>query len=66
VGGEPLARALGQPGVPRVGLVQDAQRELDAQRLTARAAGVRLQRVAEPAVVIAPAALTAQRRSAAA
>src|SRR5262249_29642737 len=47
------ARALGQPAVPGVALVQDAQGERDGQRLAARAAGVRLQRVAEPAVGVA-------------
>ena len=50
---EPVAGAPDQVLVPGVRLVQDAQRHLGGGRLAAGRAAVRLERVAEPAVVIA-------------
>jgi len=53
VGGEPGARAVGQGGIPGAGVQQRPQREIDGQRLAARAAAVGLQRVTEAAVGVA-------------
>jgi len=50
---EPVAGALDQVLVPCVRLVQDAQRHLRGGGLAAGRAAVRLERVAEPAIVVA-------------
>src|SRR6516225_9158736 len=51
--GETVTGTENQGRVPRVGLVQDAQRHLHGERLAAGSAAVRFERMPEPAVIVA-------------